>query len=56
MSILVWVGMVSESAFATAVDSLHLFLFTELHPQFQGQANRQTSVLPQSNNEPLPDG
>lgn len=31
-------------------------LLTELHQEFQGQAYRQTSVLPQSNYKPLPHG
>lgn len=31
-------------------------LSTELHQEFQGQTNRQTSVLPESNDEPLPHG
>lgn len=31
-------------------------LSTELHQEFQGQTNRQTSILPQSNDESLSDG
>lgn len=32
------------------------FLSTELHQEFQGQTDWQTSILSQPNDEPLPDG